>query len=122
MPEPTIARRPNDCPAEDWLGFLGHRWNALVLWHLSGGPKRYSELLALLPRISPKVLTERLTGMTARGLARRDETNTYPREVTYSLTARGEALRCILSDLYDWANGVALADAITPQVGDEPTR
>ncbi|WP_240804310.1 winged helix-turn-helix transcriptional regulator [Qingshengfaniella alkalisoli] len=122
MLEPTIARRPNDCPAEDWLGFLGHRWNALVLWHLSGGPKRYSELLALLPRISPKVLTERLAGMTARGLARRDETNTYPREVTYSLTAQGEALRCLLSDLYDWAAVVAQEDSATFRVKDEPTR
>ncbi|WP_420793530.1 winged helix-turn-helix transcriptional regulator [Roseinatronobacter alkalisoli] len=46
-------------------------------------------------------MTERLAGMTARELVRRDETKTYPREVTYILTARSEALRYIISDLYD---------------------
>jgi Predicted transcriptional regulators len=117
MPEPiaapATARRPDECHAEDWLGFLGHRWNALLLWHLSGGPKRFSELQALLPRISPKVLSERITGMTGRDLVRRAQTNAYPREVTYSLTARGRALHGILSELYDWANSVAQEDAIT---------
>ncbi|WP_010137645.1 winged helix-turn-helix transcriptional regulator [Oceanicola sp. S124] len=115
MPEPKAPSaavcRPDECVAEDWLGFLGHRWNALLLWHLSGGPKRYSELQALLPRISPKVLTDRITGLTRRDLVQRTETNTYPREVTYGLTARGEALRTILSELYDWAADVAHEDA-----------
>lgn len=110
MPDTPPIRRPDDCLAEDWLGFLGHRWNALMLWHLSGGPKRFSELQALLPRISAKVLTERLTGMTARALVHRHETNIYPREVAYSLTPRGEALREILSTLYDWAATVAEED------------
>lgn len=111
MPEIPAVCRPDDCLAEDWLSFLGHRWNALVLWHLSGGPKRFGELQALLPRISPKVLSERLAGMTERGLVRRAETNVYPREVTYGLTTRGEALRTILAELYDWAAAVAGDDA-----------
>ncbi|WP_414897839.1 winged helix-turn-helix transcriptional regulator [Rhodovulum sp. YEN HP10] len=124
MPEPTAAptpaNRPDQCLAEGWLGFLGHRWNALLLWHLSGGPKRFSDLQALLPRISPKVLSERIAGMTGRDLVRRVETNIFPREVTYVLTARGEALRGILSELYDWADDVARQDAATSMIGDEP--
>lgn len=115
MSDPTVtsgtARRPDECPAEDWTGFLGHRWNALLFWHLSSGPKRFSELQMLLPRISPKVLSERIAGMTDRGLVRRAETNSYPRQVTYRLTARGEALRGILVQLYEWADGVAREDA-----------
>lgn len=53
QPEP---RHPADCPVEAWLAFLGHRWNALVLWHLQGGAKRHNELAALLSGIAPKVL------------------------------------------------------------------
>lgn len=117
MPEPTAPCRPDECLAEDWLSFLGHRWNALVLWHLSGGAKRFSELQGLLPRISPKVLTERLAGMTGRGLVRRAEQNGFPREVTYGLTPRGEALREILSQLYDWA---AQVEAETEAAEPEP--
>ncbi|MCA1334221.1 winged helix-turn-helix transcriptional regulator [Pseudooceanicola marinus] len=123
MPEPKAAMaavcRPDECLAEDWLAFLGHRWNALLLWHLSGGPRRYSELQALLPRISPKVLTDRIAGLTRRNLVQRTETNTYPREVTYRLTARGEALRTILSELYDWAADVVHEDALAvPQAAE----
>ena len=117
MTETTTACRPDDCLAEDWLGFLGHRWNALLLWHLSGGPKRFSELQALLPRISPKV-----AAMPGRDLLRREETNTYPREVTYALTPRAEGLRGILSDLYDWAATIAEEEAAgaDPRPGDTP--
>ncbi|QFG36074.1 HxlR family transcriptional regulator [Paracoccus pantotrophus] len=123
MPEPKAATaavcRPDECLAEDWLAFLGHRWNALLLWHLSSGPRRYSELQALLPRISPKVLTDRIAGLTRRNLVQRTETNTYPREVTYRLTARGEALRTILSELYDWAADVVHEDALAvPQAAE----
>lgn len=111
--------RPDECLAEDWLGFLGHRWNALLLWHLSDGPKRFSELQSLLPHISPKVLTERTVGLTKRGLVQRSETTVYPRQVSYGLTARGEALRNILSEIYDWAAGVAQTDAITARLEDD---
>jgi hypothetical protein len=59
-------RRPSQCPVEDWLGFLGHRWNALLLWHLSSGAKRHGELMACLPGMTPKVMTERLEGLETR--------------------------------------------------------
>lgn len=104
MPEtPTNVCRPDECLAEDWLGFLGHRWNALILWHLSDGPKRFSELQHLLPRISPKVLTERLVALTERGLLLRQVTNGYPTEVSYRLSRKGQDLRGLLVQLYDWA-------------------
>ncbi len=52
------AARAAACPVEDWLAFLGHRWNALVLWHLRAGPLRHGALQALLPGITAKVLGE----------------------------------------------------------------
>ncbi|WP_068301162.1 helix-turn-helix domain-containing protein [Pararhodobacter sp. CCB-MM2] len=99
--------RPDQCLLEDWLSFLGHRWNALVLWQLEAGPLRFSELQAQLPGISPKVLTERLAGLQARALIRREAVNSYPAAVTYGLTARGEALRQVLRPVYDWAEAAA---------------
>ncbi|MBN9027464.1 MAG: helix-turn-helix transcriptional regulator [Rhizobiales bacterium] len=103
------ACRPADCLAEDWLSFLGHRWNALALWQLTAGPLRFTELQAALPGITPKVLTERVAGLVARGLVLRSESNHYPREVSYSLSPRGRALGRILLDLYDWAEADAAA-------------
>ncbi|WFE74712.1 helix-turn-helix domain-containing protein [Roseinatronobacter sp. S2] len=101
---PRTARRPADCLAEDWLAFLGHRWNALILWHLSGGPMRYGSLQNMLPGITPKVLSERLNGLTRRALIARRVHNSFPREVTYGLTPQGAALGSIIRQLYTWAN------------------
>lgn len=99
-PEP---RRPDHCLVEDWLGFLGHRWNALILWHLQGGAKRHGELSALLPAIAPKVLTERLDGLETRGLIVRTATSSFPRSVSYSLSMAGRDLIGILDQIELWS-------------------
>ena len=82
-------RAPRDCPVEDWLTFLGHRWNALLLWHLSVSPKRHGELVTLLPGISPKVLAERLSTLAQRGLIDKSPLATFPRTVSYALSEQG---------------------------------
>ncbi|ARQ03055.1 winged helix-turn-helix transcriptional regulator [Pseudorhodoplanes sinuspersici] len=102
LDEPS-ARRPPECPVEDWLAFLGHRWNALVLWHLKDGPKRHGELASLLPGITPKVLVERLQGLENRGLVLRSPRLAYPRSVTYALSRRGEQLTRILDQIETWS-------------------
>ncbi|MCW1932109.1 winged helix-turn-helix transcriptional regulator [Pararhodobacter zhoushanensis] len=103
--------RPDQCLAEDWLGFLGHRWNALTLWQLEAGPRRFSDLQDRLPGISPKVLTERLEGLQARGLVSRQVSNGFPRTVTYALTVQGAGLRGVLMHLYDWAETLPVMGA-----------
>lgn len=100
---PRRERRPAECLAEDWLAFLGHRWNALILWHLTEGPLRYGEIQDRLPGITPKVQSERLAGLTRRGLLVRSVSNGFPREVTYRLTSQGQALGPIILQLYEWA-------------------
>ncbi len=98
-------RRPEACPIEDWLAFLGHRWNALVLWHLQARPLRHHELVAALPGITPKVLAERLEGLERRGLVVREEVAVFPRAVRYGLTSRGAGLVAVLTRLEGWAKG-----------------
>lgn len=95
LEEPSL-RRPDECPVEDWLAFLGHRWNALILWHLESGPRRTGELADCLPGITPKVLAERLSGLESRGLVERTEIATFPRRVVYALSLRGGELVDIL--------------------------
>ena len=104
-------RRPVECPVEAWLGFLGHRWNALILWHLQGGSKRHSELAALLPGVAPKVLSERLDGLEERGLISRSPIATFPRGVTYALTPTGKELVRILDQLELWSRQSGQSDS-----------
>ena len=101
--ESPVPRHASECPVEDWLGFLGHRWNSLVLWHLQQGAKRHGELAVLLSGVSPKVLSERLLGLEERGLLERYPIAVFPRGVGYRLTASGKALVSILDQLERWS-------------------
>jgi DNA-binding HxlR family transcriptional regulator len=97
------AKHASECPVEEWLAFLGHRWNALILWHLQTGPKRHGELVGCLAGIRPKVLTERLDGLEQRGLVSRELLASFPRGVLYTLSARGRSLVLVLDRLEMWA-------------------
>jgi DNA-binding HxlR family transcriptional regulator len=100
---PHCSRPLTECPVDDWLSFLGHRWNASVLWHLKNGSKRNGELAVGLPGISPKVLSERLDGLEKRGIITRSATHTFPRGVSYSLSPTGLTLVAILDQLELWS-------------------
>jgi DNA-binding HxlR family transcriptional regulator len=100
VPVPLHA---GDCPVEKWLAFLGHRWNALILWHLKAGSRRHGQLTAALVNITPKVLAERLTALESAGLIARHQGLSFPRTTTYALTDRGAALVRILDALELWA-------------------
>lgn len=102
LDEPS-PRRPAECPVEDWLAFLGHRWNALVLWHLSVTPMRFRDLVDCLPGITPKVLSERLQGLERRGLVTRSPLASFPRGVVYALSLRGEGMVAILDQIEAWS-------------------
>ncbi len=88
---------------EFWLALLGHRWHALLLWHLKSGAMRNRDLMAALPGISPKILTERLEVLGETGLVTRVAEATFPRSVTYLLTPKGRRLLAILDQLDVWA-------------------
>lgn len=96
------TRKPKDCPVEYWLTFLGHRWNALLLWHLAASPKRHAELLTLLSGISAKVLAERLSALARRGLIKKAPLATFPRTVSYALSEQGAEIVNILNLIEVW--------------------
>ncbi|GAA5514980.1 HTH-type transcriptional activator HxlR [Deinococcus carri] len=87
---------------EQALGVIGHRWTALLVWHLRDGTKRHAQLAALLPRITPKVLTERLRTLEGLGAVERTVHAAVPVRVEYTLTAHGLRLGRILDELEAW--------------------
>lgn len=104
QPDLPALRRPVACPVEDWLAFLGHRWNALILWHLRGaGPLRHGELADCLPGIAPKVLSVRLDGLEGRGLVVRSQLQTFPRGVAYGISDSGLELLQVLDQIDLWS-------------------
>ena len=95
------------CPTEFTLELLGGKWKTVILCYLKEGPWRYGELRAFMPRLSDKVLTERLKELEASGLIERNGTGAQT--VCYRLTARAESLRTVLTAIYQWGDRNAAA-------------
>jgi len=114
MPK-KLAKRFN-CPTEFALDVLGGKWKTVLLCYLKERPCRYRELRLLVPRLSDKVLTERLRELTEKGLVMRRKEDGHASVVTYSLTPKGQTLRKLLSELYAW--GEEHATAFGVEVGE----
>ena len=90
--------------------FLGKRWNAVVLGHLSGGPAGFRELSRALDGISDSVLSARLADLAAGGLISRTVDEGPPVSVTYALTDLGRSLMPALGQIALWAERNLPAD------------
>lgn len=102
-------RLASECSVEAWLDFLGHRWKALILYHLALGPKRFGDILDCLPTLTPKVLTERLVALERYGLIFRP---TGARGEHYMLTDKGRQLSQILDQIELWSRDFPKIPAI----------
>ncbi|MEM1049211.1 MAG: helix-turn-helix domain-containing protein [Pseudomonadota bacterium] len=92
------------CPMDSLLRLLMGSWTTYILWLLgTEGTLRFGQLKALMPKISSKVLTDRLRHLERAGLVHRDYRPTIPPTVSYSLTARALELREVLEGLNDIA-------------------
>jgi DNA-binding HxlR family transcriptional regulator len=80
------------CPLGACMALLGGAWTPNVVWYLSGGARRFSELRADLTGISAKVLSARLKDLEQRGVLCRAVLATTPPSVDYTLTDLGEEL------------------------------
>jgi DNA-binding HxlR family transcriptional regulator len=69
---------------------LGGAWAPNIIWYLSGGPRRFSELKIDIPGISAKVLSTRLKEMEEKGAIERRIVPTSPPSVEYRLSDLGE--------------------------------
>ena len=87
------------CPVELAFELIGGKWTTVLLAHLKESPRRYAELRRLVPRISDKMLTQRLQELVDKDLVQRVPQGGAS---SYQLTSRGESLRPVLDVLYAW--------------------
>ena len=93
---------PDTCPVEATLDLIGGKYKALILWHLSGGILRFSELRSRIPKATPKMLTQQLRELEEHTLIHREVYPVIPPKVEYSLTDTGRSLLPILVAMRDW--------------------
>ena len=97
--------RTNHCPVAVTLELVGGKYKALILWHLSEGTLRYSELQKRIPGATPKMLTQQLREMESQALLERKVYPVVPPKVEYSLTELGKSLMPVLISMRDWGAG-----------------
>jgi DNA-binding HxlR family transcriptional regulator len=83
------------------MSVLGGAWTPNIVWHLSGGPRRFTELRRDLPAISAKVLSGRLREMAESGVVARKVMPTTPPSVEYALTELGQQLMPAINAIVD---------------------
>ena len=96
-----LAKKFN-CPTEFALDVLGGKWKTVILCYLKYRACRYRELRLLIPRMSDKMLSERLHELTEKGLVAKRKADGRPSAALYSLTSRGQTLGRLLTELYEW--------------------
>jgi DNA-binding HxlR family transcriptional regulator len=99
------AHEPRACDAAltRAFGFLGKRWNGVILGTLTLGPAGFSELRRAVAGISDSVLSERLAELCGAGLVLRSVNEGPPVAVSYTLTPAGHALLPAMQALTVWA-------------------
>ena len=83
---------PPGCPMSACMSLLGGVWTPEIIWNLSEGPRRFSELRRAMLVISAKVLSARLKDLEGRGVLSRTVLATTPPSVEYALTDLGGEL------------------------------
>jgi DNA-binding HxlR family transcriptional regulator len=101
-PVPDACQR-GDVALARAFGFLGKRWNAVLLGILGAGPTGFRELSRATGRISDSVLSDRLAELTQAGLITRTVDEGPPVTVSYALTDCGKALMPALGQISQWA-------------------
>jgi DNA-binding HxlR family transcriptional regulator len=84
---------------------LGQRWALLVVRELLLGPKRFTDLRAGIPDVSPNVLSERLRELEHSGIVRRRKLPPPAAARVYELTDWGAQLEPAVLALGRWASG-----------------
>jgi DNA-binding HxlR family transcriptional regulator len=104
------------------LDVLQGKWKPHLLFLMARGVHRHSRLLAGLPGISKKIMTDTLRALERDGLVERRVYAEVPVRVEYSLTALGWTMTEPLIALADWseAHFADVADARSHPPGERP--
>lgn len=89
------------------LDLVGERWALMVVRELLLGPKRFTDLRAGLPHVSPDVLSQRLRDLEHAGVVEHRRLPPPYASQVYELTPSGRALEPVLIELGRWGGANA---------------
>lgn len=92
------------CPVTFTMEKIGGYWKPIIIYHLSVGSKRYSELKRAIPAITEKMLIQHLKQLEEDNLVIREAKPIVPPYVTYRLSDMGKQLIPVIEAMANWAN------------------
>ena len=102
--EESRMQHRQGCPVQATIDVLSGKWKVQILWHLSFGELRFSQLRKTLKTVSEKVLADQLRQLEADGVIARQSSGSIPPAVTYSLNEQGRKLVVLMESLCDWGS------------------
>ena len=87
------------CAVAACTEILGAKWTALLVHDLSEGARRFTELEAACPGISPRTLSDRLRALEEHEIVERRSYSERPPRVEYELTAKGRGLLPVIDEM-----------------------
>jgi DNA-binding HxlR family transcriptional regulator len=99
---PVSKKELSACPIDATLSVVDGRWKGTILWRLSEGEMRTSELRRSIPEITERMLIRHLHELVNDGIIVRHDRKTVPPHVSYSISAYGRTLVPVLETICDW--------------------
>ncbi len=90
------------CPVSYVMEMIGGYWKPIIIYHLSSGDKRYSELKKAIPAVTEKMLIQHLKQLEVDGLVIRESKPVVPPFVTYRLSAAGKGMMPMINAMAAW--------------------
>lgn len=90
------------CPIDAMLSVVDGRWKGTILWRLSVGPLRTSELHRSIPGITQRMLIRHLQELVRDGILIRQQASGLPPCVHYSISKYGWTLMPVLEEICLW--------------------
>lgn len=102
MSEIDREESEKQCPVRTTVRLLGGKYKSIIVWYLSDGTKRFSEIQAAMPEATGKMITKQLRELEADGLVERKVYPVVPPKTEYSLTELGRTALPLILSMAQW--------------------
>ena len=99
---PVSKKEISPCPIDAMLSVIDGRWKGTILWRLSNGPMRTSELRRSIPEMTERMLIRHLHELVQDGIVVRRQEKVVPPCVRYSISDYGLTLVPVLEVICAW--------------------
>ena len=91
------------CPTFEIADLVGKKWTVVLLQEVKlNGDKGFNFISERMQKISPKILSRRLSQLEDAGIIKRELLKTVPVKSKYRLTQKGKTLDKVITGLREW--------------------